>query len=156
VPRQRGMRITRVAALGGAAALGLGYVTFNVVSFRNGSWSASSYAERLRPLVVYVATKTPRDAVVATEAENTVYLYTGRRTVPLGSFMATDYLKPRASGGFADAMAVVVDRYRPAAVVVSTGFLRAAATELSLRQPPLLTAIDSFPGGGLVLVPTRR
>jgi hypothetical protein len=156
VPRAPAMRLTKMAALAGAAVLGLGYVTFNVVSFRNGSWSASGYAERLRPLVVYVATKTPSDAVVATEAENTVYLYTGRKTVPLGSFMATDYLKPRASAGFADAMALVLDRYRPAAVVVSTGFLRAAATELSLRQPPLLTAIDSFPGGGLVLVPTRR
>ena len=150
------MRITRLAALGGAATLALGYATFNVVSFGNGSWSASGYAERLRPLLVYVATKTPRDAVVATEAENTVYLYTGRQTVPLGSFMATDYLQPRASGGFADAMAVVLDRYRPAAVVVATGFLRAAANELALRQPPLLVATDSFPGGGLVLVPTRR
>lgn len=141
--------------MGCAAALVFGYVAFNVVSFRNGSWSASGYAERLRPLLVYVATKTPRDAVVATEAENTVYLYTGRRTVPLGSFMATDYLHPRPSSGFADAMAVVLDRYRPAAVVVSTGFLRAAASELALRQPPLLAPIDSFPGGGLVLVPTR-
>jgi len=155
-PRQPRLRITRAAGLAGAPALALGYITFNVVSFRNGSWSASGYAERLRPLVVYVATKTPLDAVVATEAENTVYLYTGRRTVPLGSFMATDYLQPRASSGFADAMAVVLDRYRPAAVVVSAKFLRAAASELALRQPPLLAPIDSFPGGGLVLVPTRR
>jgi len=155
-PRADGPRLTRMVALGGGAALALGYLTFNVVSFRNGSWSASAYAERLRPLLVYVATKTPRDALVATEAENTVYLYTGRRTVPLGSFMATDYLQPRASSGFADAMAVVLDRYRPAAVVVSTGFLRAAAGELTLRRPPLLAPIDSFPGGGLVFAPTRR
>jgi hypothetical protein len=155
VPRLPSTRITRLGALVGAGMLAFGYVTFNVVSFGNGSWSASGYAERLRPLLVYVATKTPRDAVVATEAENTVYLYTGRQTVPLGSFMATDYLQPRASGGFADAMAVVLDRYRPRAVVVSTGFLRAAASELALRRPPLLVATDSFPGGGLVLVPTR-
>lgn len=154
-PRRPALRAARTAALGGAAALAAGYATFNVVSFRNGSWSASAYAERLRPLLVYVATKTPRDAVVATEAENTVYLYTGRRTVPLGSFMATDYLQPRASGGFADAMAVVLNRYQPATVVVSTGFLRSAASELALRHPPLLTLTDSFPGGGLVLVPTR-
>jgi Dolichyl-phosphate-mannose-protein mannosyltransferase len=155
-PQRRGQRLTRLAALGGAAALAMGYSTFDFISFRNGSWSASGYAERLRPLLVYVATKTPRDAVVATEAENTVYLYTGHRTVPVGSFMATDYLQPRASAGFADAMAVVLDRYRPAAVVVSTSFLRAAATELAARRPPLLAVVDSFPGGGLVLVPTRR
>ncbi|HKN68407.1 MAG TPA: hypothetical protein VJW73_19115 [Gemmatimonadaceae bacterium] len=156
VPSGPTTRITRMIALGGAAALAFGYLAFNVISYRNGSWSASAYAERLRPLLVYVATKTPRDAVVATEAENTVYLYTGRQTVPLGSFMATDYLQPRSSSGFADAMAVVLDRYRPAKVVVSTGFLRAAASELALRSPPLLAPIDSFPGGGLVLVPTRR
>ena len=154
-PHRPRMRITRLAALGGAAMLTLGYGTYNVVSFRNGSWSASGYAERLRPLLVYVATKTPRDAVLATEAENTVYLYTGRQTIPLGSFMATDYLQPRSSSGFADAMTVVLSRYRPAAVVVSTGFLRAAASELALRRPPMLVATDSFPGGGLVLVPTR-
>jgi hypothetical protein len=156
VPSASGMRVTRAVALGGAAVLAFGYLAFNVISFRNGSWSASGYAERLRPLLVYVATKTPGDAVVATEAENTVYLYTGRRTVPLGSFMATDYLQPRSSSGFADAMAVVLDRYHPAKVVVSTGFLRAAASELALRTPALLAPIDSFPGGGLVLVPTRR
>ena len=155
-PPPQGLRVTRVVALGSAAGIAFGYLAFNVISFRNGSWSASAYAERIRPLVVYVATKTPRDAVVATEAENTIYLYTGRRTVPLGSFMATDYLQPRPSSGFADAMAVVLERYRPATVVVSTGFLRAAASELTLRQPPLLAPIDSFPGGGLVLVPTRR
>ena len=155
-PRTPRLRLTKPVALGGAAALAVGYVTFNVVSFRNGSWSASAYAERLRPLLVYVATKTPRDAVVATEAENTVYLYTGRRTVPLGSFAATDYLQPRASSGFAEAMAVVLDRYQPAKVVVSTSFLRAAASELALRRPPVLAPIDSFAGGGLVFVPTRR
>ena len=155
-PRAPRLRQTRFVALGGTAALALGYATFNLVSFRNGSWSASAYGERLRPLLVYVATKTPSDAVVATEAENTVYLYTGRRTVPLGSFMATDYLQPRASGGYADAMAVVLERYQPAKVVVSTGFLRAAASELAVRQPPLLVPIDSFPGGGVAFVPTRR
>ena len=156
VPSRSSMRVMRAIALGCAAALAFGYLTFNVISFRNGSWSASAYAERLRPLLVYVATKTPRSAVVATEAENTVYLYTGRHTVPLGSFMATDYLQPRSSSGFADAMAVVLNRYQPAAVVVSTSFLRAAATDLALRRPPLLVATDSFPGGGLVLVPTRQ
>ena len=155
-PRTREMRLTRIAAVGATAAVAFGYAMFNIVSYRNHSWSASGYSERLRPLLVYIATNTPRDAVVATEAENTVYLYTGRRTVPLGSFMATDYLQPRASSAFADAMAVVLERYRPAAVVVSTGFLRAAASELAARRPETLAAIDSFPGGGRVFVPTRR
>ena len=155
-PRARQMRLTRITALGAAAVVALGYAVFNIVSYRNHSWSASGYSERLRPLLVYVATKTPRDAVVATEAENTVYLYTGRRTVPLGSFLATDYLQPRASSAFADAMAVVLDRYRPAAVVVSTGFLRAAVGELASRRPTTLAVTDSFPGGGLVFLPTRR
>jgi len=155
-PTARHARLTRTAVLACAAGVACGYVGFNVLGYRANAWSAGSYASRLQPLLVHVATKTSPDAVLASEAENTVYLYTGRSSVPLGSFAATDYLKPRSSRETAAGIAVVLERYHPSAVVVTTPYLRAATTELAARQPPLLTIVDTFPGGGLVLVPARR
>ena len=84
-----------------------------------------------------------------------MYLYTGRPTVPLGTFTVTDYLKPRTLSDNAAVVRAIIGRYRPEAVVVSTGFLRAAVRELALSQPPLLTVVDTFPGG-IVLTPTSR
>jgi hypothetical protein len=149
-------RFARVGLAGAAAGLALGYAAYNVSGYRNHSWSTGGYAAFLRPLLVQVASRTPRNALIASEAEGTVYLYTGRRTVPLGSFMATDYLSPRTPHDYARAMSIVLDRYHPSAVFVTTGFLRTAMRDLAVSEPPRLAVVDTFPGGGLVLVPTSR
>jgi hypothetical protein len=149
-------RFTRSGLLAAAAALAIGYTAYNVSGYRRHSWSTGGYANFLRPLLVQVASRTPRNALIASEAEGTVYLYTGRRTVPLGSFMATDYVSPRSTHDYARAMSVVLDRYHPSALFVTTGFLRTAMRDLALSEPPRVAVVDTFPGGGLVLVPTPR
>jgi hypothetical protein len=149
-------RLTRFAGLAAAASLACGYTVYNARGYRDGAWAAQGYGDRLRPLLVQVASRTPPSAVIASEGENTVYLYTGRQTVPIGSFMATDYLRPRSSSEMADGFASILDRYHPTAVVVSSRYLRAAASELAQRQPPVLALVDSFPGGGLTFAPVRR
>jgi hypothetical protein len=149
-------RLTRFAVLAGAASLAFGYTVYNARGYRAGAWAAQGYGERLQPLLVHVASRTPPNALIASESENTVYLYTGRQTVPIGSFMATDYLRPRSSSEMADGFASILERYHPAVVVVSSRYLRAAASELAERQPPVLALVDSFPGGGLTFAPVRR
>jgi hypothetical protein len=155
-PRSQWQSFARVLSLATVAFLACGYAVFTVSAYRVHSWSTAAYAGYLRPLLVHVALHTPPNALLASEAEGTVYLYTGRRTVPVGSFMATDYLTPRTPAENANALATVIERYHPKAVVVKTSFLRAAARELTLRQPPLLAVADTIAGGGLVLVPTPR
>ena len=155
-PQLPGPRLTRVAALVTSLALAIGFTAYNVGGYRGGAWTTTSFGTRLQPLLVYVVTHTPPHALLATESEGTVYLYTGRSTVPLGSYSATDYLQSRTAAQSAEGIATIVEHYHPLAVVVSTRFLRVAAAELTLRQPPSLAVVDSLPGGGLVLVPVRR
>jgi hypothetical protein len=155
-PQLPRLRLTRAAALAASLALAIGFTAYNVRGYRGGAWTSSAYATRLQPLLVQVVAHTPPRAVLATESEGTVYLYTGRTTVPLGSYSANDYLQPRTAAQSAAGIATVIGFYHPQAVVVSTRFLRVAASELVTRQPPLLAVADSFPGGGLVLVPVQR
>jgi hypothetical protein len=152
------LRALRVAALAATAMLVCGYATFNVRGYRDRSWKTGTraFSGKLQPLLSWVASHTARDALLATESEGSVYLYTGRPTVPVGTFTVNDYFKPRTSADNAEAMRIIIQRYQPNAVVVSWGWYRDAVRELALRQPPVLAAIDTFPGGGIVLVPTSR
>jgi hypothetical protein len=155
-PTRSSLRLTRTAGLVGALLLAGGYLTFNVNGYRNRIWSMHAYAESIRPLLVHVGSRTSPDVLLATEAEGTVYLYTGRHTVPLGSFMASDYLKPRTALEQSKSIALLLEHYQPAAVVVSSPYLRAATAQLAAGDTPLLAVSDSFPGGGLVFVPVHR
>jgi len=152
------LRALRLAGLGAAAILAVGYAAFNVSGYRHRSWNtgARAFSGKLEPLLAWVVAHTARDALLASESEGSVYLYTGRPTVPVGTFTVNDYFKPRTPADNADAMRIIIERYQPNAVVVSWGWYRAAVRELALRQPPVLAAIDTFPGGGIVLVPTSR
>jgi hypothetical protein len=156
LPRSSLASLTRIGVLTATLALTIGFAVYNVRGYRAGAWTTTSYATRLQPHLAYIAAHTPPNALLATESEGTVYLYTGRAAVPLGSYSATDYLQSRNAEQSAEGIAAIVEHYHPFAIVVSTRFLRAAATELTLRQPPRLAVVDSFPGGGLVLVPTVR
>lgn len=157
-PAEARPRTLRLAALGAVAILACGYATFNVRGYRDRSWKTGTraFSGKLQPLLVWVASHTERDALLASESEGSVYLYTGRPTVPVGTFTVNDYFKPRTPADNAEAMRIIIERYQPNAVVVSWGWYRAAVRELALRQPPVLAAIDTFPGGGIVLVPTSR
>ena len=155
-PTARAARWARFATLGMAALITLGYGAYNVRGYVSRSWSTRWYGSYLHPLLVWVASHTTHDVVLASEAEGTVYLYTGRQTVPVGSAMANDYFRSRTPREYADVVEQIVERYHPDAVIVRATFLRAAARELATRQPPILAVVDTFPGGGLVLVPTSR
>ncbi|HEY7234365.1 MAG TPA: hypothetical protein VH539_09475 [Gemmatimonadaceae bacterium] len=155
-PTRPNVRMLRYTTLAATALLACGYAAFNVVGYRARSWSSASYAAYLRPMLVWVATHTPRDALLASEAEGTVYLYTGRHTVPVGSLAIDEYFRTRTAADAASAIDTIVQRYHPQAVIVADGFLRIAVRELAFRQPPVLALVDTIPGGGLVLVPTPR
>ena len=155
-PARPDARVLRIASLGAAALLACGYAAFNVMGYRARSWSSESYAAYLRPQLLWIATHTPRDALLASEAEGTVYLYTGRHTVPVGSFTIDEYFRTRTPAEAASVIDTMVERYHPQAVVVTAPFFRAAVRELALRQPPVLTLADTIPGGGLALVPASR
>jgi hypothetical protein len=74
----------------------------------------------------------------------------------VSTFTVDEYFVPRTPRENAAAMRAIVSHYRPQAVVITSGTMRDAARELAFAAPPLLVATDTFPGGGLVLIPTSR
>ena len=157
-PFTRRTVVTRVAALAACALLAFGYGVYNVRGYRHQWWSSipRMISRNVHPLLVWVATHTPRNAVLATEAESAVYLYTGRSTVPVGTFTVDEYFGQRTPVEAAAVIRDVTAYYRPKAVVVSSTAMRDAARELVLGTPPTFAVVDTFPDGGLVLIPKSR
>lgn len=157
-PLPKHLVIARVAALAAGVLLASGYGVYNVRGYRRQWWSSipRMISRNVHPLLVWVATHTPGNAVLATEAESAVYLYTGRSTVPVGTFTVDEYFTPRTPVEAADVIRVTFAHYRPKAIVVSSGAMRDAARELVLGTPPTFAVVDTFPGGGLVLIPKSR
>ena len=157
-PAARPAQTLRFAALASSLLLACGYATYNLRGYQHQWWASipRSVSSADRQLLVWVGTHAPRDAVVATEVESAVYLYTGRTTVPVSTFTAQEYFTPRTPRENAAAIREIIGWYRPQAVVVTSTRMRDAVRELALETPPALAVVDTFPAGGVVLVPTSR
>jgi hypothetical protein len=157
-PKATAAQTVRLAALTGCVLLGFGYATYNLRGYRHQWWASipRSVAGASGQLMLWVGSRAPRDAVVATEVESAVYLYTGRTTVPVSTFTVQEYFNPRTPRENAAAIREIMGRYRPQAVVVTSARMRDAVRELALETPPALAVVDTFPAGGVVLVPTSR
>jgi hypothetical protein len=155
--RARIVLAVRGAGLACAALLAVGYGAYTLRGYRGHWWSSipRSGAKTLLPLVNWAATRTRPGDVLAVEEESVVYLYAGRSAVPVHTFTAQQYLRPRTPLENAAAIQVVLARYPIRAVVLSSPSMRAAARELTIRPEPLLAVTDTFPGG-LVLTPISR
>jgi hypothetical protein len=157
-PSTQSLRATRMATLAAALLLAIGYGSYNLRGYRHQWWSsiARGVSRTSSPLLTWIATRTPRDVVLASEVESAVYLYTGRTVVPVTTFTTAEYFNPRTPRENADAMREIVAHYHPNAVVITSSSMREAARVLAFATPPVLAAVDTFPAGGLVLIPTPR
>lgn len=149
---------TRIAMLASGAALAFGYLAYNMKGYRHQWWASipRSVSNEVRPTLTWIATHIPPHAVIAAEAETSVFLYTGRPAVPVGTFTVDEFFAPRTPAQNAAVIDTVIARYRPMAVVVSSGAMRDAVHELAFRTPPRLAVVDTFANGGLVLIPQSR
>ena len=82
-----------------------------------------------------------------------MYLYANRQTVPVQTFTAVQYFRPRTPEENAAVMRDVMRAYPVNAVVLWSQTTKAAAQVLATSRPPELVVRDTFPGG-VVLVPT--
>ncbi|HEY2856465.1 MAG TPA: hypothetical protein VGJ18_26720 [Gemmatimonadaceae bacterium] len=157
-PSTQPLRATRMATLAAALLLAIGYGSYNLRGYRHQWWSsiARGVSRTSSPLLTWIATHTPRNVLLASEVESAVYLYTGRTVVPVTTFTTAEYFNPRTPRENADAMREIVAHYHPNAVVITSSSMREAARVLAFATPPVLAAVDTFPAGGLVLIPTPR
>jgi len=151
----RGQRVLRTAAIVGTAAVALGHATYTLRGYRGQWWQSipKAKAAQISPVVLWAARHTSSRALLAVEAESAVYLYAGRRAVPVHTFTVAQYFQRRSATENAAVIRAILATYPVDAIAVSSPPMRDAARELATSKPPVATVRDTFPGG-LVLFPS--
>jgi len=127
-------------AIAGCALLVGGFAMYNVNGVRH-QWRDSVprvTAARATPVVEWVRAVTRPTDIIAMEDDPLVYLYTGRRAVPVGSFTPEEYLKEQSYAFATDQLATIVAHYKPTYIIGTTSYGVISARTLSTRTPPVL------------------
>ena len=133
-------RLVRHAALAGCVLLVAGFAMYNVNGVRQ-QWRDSVprvTAARATPVVEWVRASTRLTDIIAMEDDPLVYLYTGRRAVPVGTFTPEEYLREQTYAFATDQLAIIIAQYKPTYVIGTTSYGVISARTLSTRTPPVL------------------
>lgn len=141
-PRPRSQVMLRWAGAGLAAFLFVGYARSNYNSASRGWWTRIQgyVADRSKPMAEWVSANTAEDVIISTEDDVLIYLYTGRRAVPLGTFTPQDHMKPQSTAFATETLRTIVRTYdvdyvlttTPFGALAAQGLVRAASPELRL------------------------
>ena len=132
-----------------AVVLSAGMIVFNARGYVNAWWSSNAryHARRVLPQLAWVARGTqPRD-VIASDAEASVYLYTGRLSVPMTSFTAAEYVRERTMNEQTAIVSQLLDHYRPRYFMATSPPVIEAAARLARARPGTFVLIDSLKPG---------
>ena len=149
-PDHAALRLARVGAGMVIATIVLGYATYTTRGYRGRWWSSipRHAGEITRPLVRWTLQHTRPNAVVASNAEPLLYLYTGRSSVPVASLSIDGYFAPASVASRVDALRSILRAYPVDAVaVMANDSVGAAARALSEGPAPELVFRDSIPNG---------
>jgi len=130
-------RITGAIA---AFVLLAGLVAYNIRGYQRRWWATTEdlSGRWIAPKLAWIATQTDSSAIIATDHdEGTVYLYTGRRAVPITTFTAAEYLQPRSLEADAAALRTLAAQFDARYLVLSSVRLRPAAASISTSGVPL-------------------
>jgi hypothetical protein len=144
------MQAGRAIVAAGALITLVGYGTYNLRGYSGRWWSSIARAAvgLAGPTVAWVARNTAPDAVVSSNSEGMIYLYTGRLAVPATQLLPDDYFHPPTVASSARALGSILQSYRVDAVaIVANDSLDAAARRMAAGAEPLLELRDSVPGG---------
>ena len=148
------LRATLVVA---AAWLTAGYGAYELRAVRGAWWSSIARANttRIHAVARWTLANTSPGQIIATDDEEAVYLYTGRRTVPIISFTTRHYLEtPAPARNAREGLAPVLATYPVSLVVVGSAQSFAAASALTIGPAPLLTLRETFAGGAAFTILT--
>ena len=125
-----------------AGLIGLAAVGTTAFMLSTGAYRAIArgQAKRISPTVAWVQQHAPPGALVASDDETAVFLYTGRRAVPVSSFSAADYA--HGEGWSESALGAVVKNYKPDIAIVSWNKSVDAAMRMSGGSEPTLRPVD--------------
>jgi hypothetical protein len=150
-------RAGRGASLTACALLVAGFAWYNVNGVRQ-EWRDSVprvTAARAKPVVEWVRASTGPTDIIAMEDDALVYLYTGRRTVPVGTFTPEEYLSEQTYPFAAEALRTIIAQYHPNYVIGTTSYGVMSARNLSMRTPPELRVHVVLPTAAIFAPVTR-
>lgn len=143
-------RPARAMLLASLAWVTVGYGAYEVRGVRGAWWSSIARAntQRIAPAVRWTLEHTGPDDVLAAEDEGAIYLYTGRRAVPVFSFTTAQYLRDHSAAENAtEGLAPILGAYPVRTVIVGSRKTVDAADHLVHAPHPLLALRADFPGG---------
>ena len=152
---------SRLARVGVAAAfcwIVVGYGGYELRAAKGRWWSSISRVadRRISAAVAWTVANTQPGDIVAADDEGAVFLYTGRRTVPVASFTTDHYLKARTAQTEAhEGLEPLLAAYPLRAVVVGSRPTYEAALYLASLPTPRLAPRDTFAEGAAFTVLPR-
>jgi hypothetical protein len=146
----------RLAALTVAFLLAVGYARYNALGVTRGWWTRvqQGVADRARPLAEWVVANTAPDAVLATDDDVLLHLYTGRRAMPNGAFTAQEHMRPQTPAFATATLRRILRTHRVDFVLVSTEYGTYAARGLVGGVPQELRLVRAL-SSGAVFAPVR-
>lgn len=150
-PERRPARLARSAALAAALLLAAGYARYNILGATRGWWTEvqASVAHRARPLAEWVAANTPGDAVIATDDDVLIYLYTGRQAIPNGTFTPQEHLTRQTPAFATGTLRTILRTFDVDYVLASSDYGTYAARGLLQATPPELRLIGALEMGAV-------
>jgi hypothetical protein len=142
-PRLRSLVTALIVFVAAGAAIRTGIGVY-IGSFRN---ITAFGAEQLEPTVDWVRQNAPADAVIASDDETAVFLYTGRLAVPLTVPLAS--LHPREGTANPAALELVLDRYDPDFVIARWSTTVSDALRLTQGPRPSLRPVARLRAGAV-------
>ena len=157
-PAPRRLTSIRFAGLIATCLLAIGYVRFNYRNQRYGWWSDAqeTAAARSKHLAEWVRRYTPEDVVIATEDDVLIYLYTGRRALPLATFTTREHTEGQSTAFSTETLRAILSAYDVDYVLASTDFGARAAGGLVDSSPPILQFMGKTPISGAVFRTVTR
>jgi len=142
-----GQRIVRAIVVASLALVAVGAVVSTGVSVAIGSFRniASFGARQLQPTVDWAGQHAAVNAVIASDDDAAVYLYTGRHTVPLSVPLASRQLRTDTASPVP--LEMIVRHYDPDLVMARWTASVAAALQLSQGPSPVLQPIARLETG---------
>lgn len=149
--RPRARLVLRPLALVSVAGLAVGYAGYNYLGVARNWWTVvqQSVADRARPLAEWVVANTDSSALLATDDDVLIHLYTGRRAIPNGAFTPQEHLVAQTPAFAVRSLRTILTTFEVDYVMASTQYGTYAARGLVQATPPELQIVRALQTGAI-------
>lgn len=143
-------RVRQLVCAAVLLVIAMGAVRQESRAYEQRSWRQPGVtaAAQIAPLVRWISAETKENDVVAVDGEQLVYLFTGRRALPVAPFTAAEYVHPRSASENAEALRDLIREYPVRYIATISPGNRATIDLVSRDSTP-----TRGPNGAVKLVP---